>query len=61
VDNLFYKNQKDFYSIDHQYNTERADQQGEVDRILDKIGRLGMKSLTRKERQTLKDYSKGGG
>jgi membrane associated rhomboid family serine protease len=59
VDNLFYKNQKDFYSIDHRYNAERADQQWEVDRILDKIGRSGMKSLTRKERQTLKDYSKG--
>jgi membrane associated rhomboid family serine protease len=58
VDNLFYKNQKDFYSIDHRYNAEQADQQLEVDRILDKIGGSGMKSLTRKERETLKDYSK---
>jgi membrane associated rhomboid family serine protease len=58
VDNLFYKTQKDFYSVDHEWNARRADQQQEVDRILDKIGRSGMGSLSRKERQTLKDYSK---
>lgn len=61
VDNLFYKNQKDFYSVDHRDNAQRANRQQEVDRILDKIGRSGMGSLTRKERQTLKDYSKGRG
>ena len=58
VDNLFYKSQKDFYSIDHEWNSRRADQQQEVDRILDKISRSGMGSLSRKERQTLKDYSR---
>lgn len=58
VDNLFYKTQKDFYNIDHEYNARRADQQQEVDRILDKISRSGMGSLSRKEKQTLKDYSK---
>lgn len=58
VDNLFYKTQKDVYNIDQEWNVRRADQQQEVDRILDKIGRSGMGSLTRKERQTLKEYSK---
>jgi len=58
VDNLFYKNHKDFYSIDHRVNAERADRQQEIDRILDKISRTGMKSLTRKEKETLKAYSK---
>jgi len=58
VDNLFYKTQKDFYSIDHEWNVRRADQQQEVDRILDKISRSGMGSLSRKEKQTLRDYSK---
>jgi membrane associated rhomboid family serine protease len=58
VDNLFYKTQKDFYSVDHEWNARRADQQQEVDRILDKISRSGMGSLSRKERQTLKEYSK---
>jgi membrane associated rhomboid family serine protease len=58
VDNLFHRTQKDFYSVDHRYNAERADQQHEVDRILDKINRTGMRSLSRKEKQVLKDYSK---
>ena len=58
VDNLFYKTHRDFYSVDHRYNAERADQQQEVDRILEKISRHGMKSLSRKERATLEAYSK---
>jgi membrane associated rhomboid family serine protease len=58
VDNLFYKTHRDFYSIDHQYNSERADQQEEVDRILDKISKKGMGSLNKKEKETLKAYSK---
>ncbi len=58
VDNLFYKTQRDFYSVDHEWNARRADQQQEVDRILDKISRSGMGSLSRKEKQTLRDYSK---
>jgi len=58
VDNLFHKTHEDFYSIDHKYNTERADKQQEVDRILEKISKRGMSSLTRKEKDTLKEYSK---
>ena len=58
VHNLFYKTQKDFYNVDHEWNVRRSDQQQEVDRILDKIGRSGMGSLSRKEKQTLRDYSK---
>jgi membrane associated rhomboid family serine protease len=58
VDNFFYKTHKDFYSVDHRYNAERADQQKEVDRILDKIHRKGMGSLSKKEKETLDDYSK---
>jgi membrane associated rhomboid family serine protease len=58
VDNLFFKTHKDYYSIDHRYNVDRTDQQQEVDRILEKISRKGMKSLTRKERNTLEEFSK---
>src|SRR5882757_5841119 len=53
IDNLFYKTHRDFYSIDHRYNTERADQQQEIDRILDKISRRGIGSLSKKEKETL--------
>jgi hypothetical protein len=37
---------------------EKADKQKELDRILDKINRSGIKSLTQKERQALDEYSK---
>ena len=58
VDNLFYKTHQDFYSVDHKYNADRADQQQEIDRILDKINRRGMGSLSKKEKEMLKTYSK---
>lgn len=57
VDNLFFKTHRNL-SIDQRYNVERADQQQEIDRILDKIHRKGMRSLNKKERETLKAYSK---
>ena len=58
IDNLFYKTHQHYYSIDHQYNVEKHDQQQEIDRILDKINRRGMRSLNKRERDTLKAYSK---
>lgn len=58
VDNFFYKTHKKDHSIDHKYNAERFNRQQEVDRILDKISSKGMKSLTKKEKETLKEYSK---
>jgi len=58
VDNYFFRNQEDFYSIDHKYNQERANRQKEVDRILEKIHKKGMKSLTKEERELLKRESK---
>jgi membrane associated rhomboid family serine protease len=60
VDNLFFKNHNDFYSIDHRDNVRRASQQREVDRILDKISRSGMGSLSPGERKILRDYSDKG-
>jgi membrane associated rhomboid family serine protease len=58
VDNHYYKSHHDHYSIDHKYNEERAHRQKELDRILDKISRKGMSSLTASEKQALKEYSK---
>lgn len=57
VDNLFHKTQKDHYSIDHKYNEERTRRQQEIDSILDKIAKHGMNSLSRKEKELLKEYS----
>jgi membrane associated rhomboid family serine protease len=58
VDNLFFNTNNKNYTVDHRYNMQKVDKQKEIDRILDKINRTGMKSLTSKERQDLKEYSK---
>jgi membrane associated rhomboid family serine protease len=58
VDNLFFKENKDNYSIDHLYNAERNKRKQEIDRILEKIHKKGMKSLTKKERDALNENSK---
>jgi membrane associated rhomboid family serine protease len=58
VDNLFFKTHSDHYSIDHKYNESRSSQQQEIDKILDKISKRGINSLSQKEKQMLRDFSK---
>jgi membrane associated rhomboid family serine protease len=58
VDNNFFNTQKRYYSVDHRYNADKIDKEKEIDRILDKISKKGMKSLTQKERETLEQHSK---
>jgi hypothetical protein len=58
VDNPFFNKYNKNYTLDNRYNMNKIDQQKEVDRILDKINRSGMKSLTPKEKYILKEYSK---
>ncbi len=57
IDNHYYKSHQHNYSIDHRYNAARADRQREIDRILDKINKKGMHSLTQQEQQVLKEYA----
>lgn len=58
VDNFFYKKQQHFYNIDQQYNAAKKEKQDEVDRILDKINKKGINSLSKKEKDILDEYSK---
>ncbi len=58
IDNLFFKTHQKAYNIDQRYNLEKTNKQKEIDRILDKINKRGMNSLTRSESQKLKEYSK---
>lgn len=58
VDNFFYKAHQRHYNIDNKYNEEQFNRQQEVDRILDKINKTGMRSLTRAEKEKLEEYSK---
>ena len=57
VDNLYFKKQQNYYSVDHQYNASKRKEQDEIDYLLDKIGKKGMGSLTEKEKEVLKRYS----
>ena len=57
VDNHYFKNHE-FYTMDDRYNINKKNRQEEVDRILEKIHRRGMNSLTKKEKEILKDFSK---
>lgn len=57
VQNLFYKAHQN-YTVDDRYNVNKRNRQEEIDRILEKIHKKGMSSLTRQEKQTLKEFSK---
>ncbi len=58
IDNFYFKTHKKYYSVDHKYNAEKKAKQKEIDLILDKIGKTGMGSLTRKEKEKLEEYSR---
>jgi membrane associated rhomboid family serine protease len=58
VDNFFYKEHQRNYSIDHRYNADKRRRQEELDKILDKISKKGMGSLSKLEKKKLKEYSK---
>lgn len=58
IDNLFHKNHRKHYTIEHVYNEKKVNSQAEIDRILDKISKKGMSSLNKKEKEILDNYSK---
>lgn len=58
IDNYFFNKHSDAITVDHKYNIEKVNKQKEIDKILEKIHKKGMKSLTHKERKMLEDYSK---
>ena len=58
IDNYFLKTHNKHYNIDHKYNEEKVNKQKEIDKLLDKISRKGIESLSSKEKQKLDEYSK---
>ena len=46
------------YNIDQKFNADKNQRQQEIDRILDKINRTGAKSLSDKEKETLRDHAR---
>jgi membrane associated rhomboid family serine protease len=57
VDNLHFNTSHNL-TIDQKYNLEKKMQQVNIDRILEKIHRRGINSLSREEKQQLDEYSK---
>lgn len=57
VDNFYFKSKNNNYSIDHKYNEEKVNKQKEIDKILDKINKKGIESLSSKEKEILKQFS----
>ena len=57
IDNYFFKTHKKYYSIEDKYNDQKVNQQKEIDRLLDKISKKGIKSLSKNEKQKLEEYS----
>jgi membrane associated rhomboid family serine protease len=58
INNFFFKTHRKYYNIDEKYNEQKLNKQKELDRLLDKISKKGMNSLTAKEKQQLEEYSK---
>lgn len=57
VDNYWFNHNYN-YTVDDRYNLEKRNTQQEVDRILDKISKNGINSLSKRERGLLEEYSK---
>lgn len=56
--NYYDATRSSYYDIDDQYNEEKVNRQHELDRLLDKIGKSGIGSLSKKEKQRLDDLSR---
>ncbi len=57
VENYFYDTHQRYDTIDHKYNAQKVMKQRELDRLLDKINKKGIDSLTKAERLKLDEYS----
>ncbi len=55
--NFFNSNRKKYYSIEDKYNEKKINKQKELDKLLDKISKKGIKSLTENVKQKLEELS----
>lgn len=54
----FVPNKTKYYTIDDQFNSDKKDRENEIDQILSKIGKNGLKDLTPEEKKRLDELSK---
>lgn len=57
IDNNFFDSHKKYYSLEDKYNEKKVNKQKELDKLLDKISKKGINSLTQKEKQKLEELS----
>lgn len=57
IDNFFFKKQHDL-TIEDKYNLNKQNKQKELDKLLEKIHKKGINSLSKKEKAILEEYSK---
>jgi membrane associated rhomboid family serine protease len=57
VDNYWFTHKYN-YTVDDRYNAKKRNSEQEVDRILDKINQQGINSLSKRERESLEEYSR---
>ena len=54
----FVPNKEKYYTIDYQFNSDKKERQNEIDEILSKIGKNGLKDLTKAQKDRLDELSK---
>lgn len=57
IDNNFFKTHR-YLNVEDRYNLSKQNRQKDLDKLLEKVHAAGINSLTRKEREMLKEYSK---
>ena len=58
IKNRFFPDEKRNYTIDDQFNSDKRDREKEIDRLLSKMGKNGIKDLSEKDRKRLDELSK---
>lgn len=58
IKNRFFPDEKRNYTIDDQFNSDKRDREKEIDRLLSKMGKNGIKDLSAKDRKRLEELSK---
>lgn len=58
IKNKFYPDKPKNLTIDQQFNSDKRDREKEIDKLLGKMGKNGIKDLSAKDRKRLDELSK---
>ncbi len=57
IKNRFYPEKPENLTIDQQFNSEKREREKEIDRLLSKMGKNGIRDLSEKDRKRLNELS----